>query len=371
MFTALGRGFNPVADIPLAEAGLRLLTGATGPLMAAAGVLGALAAVLAVAGLLWWATGLWAGLAPGRLPRRAAAGGSDGRGGNRRGRDRAGDGALEPSGGAARCCVHGARRPRAGGDGARDASPISGSSGPRRPRTAMPARRACWMPSTATCWWSSSRATGGRAMTRPLYAATHRATLAAAEDRLGDLGLSMRSGYVAAPTRGGQSWLSHATFANGLWIADQTSYGAVLASGRETLYHIAARSGFRTAAVMPQITLDWPEADFMGFGTVLAAEDLGYEGLPFNWVTMPDQFTFAALDRLLRTDTGGRPLFAQVALGSSHAPWGAGAGPRRLGEHRRWLGLRRDGPFGRPARRGLARPRPGARPSTGWRWIMH
>jgi len=43
--------------------------------------------------------------------------------------------------------------------------------------------------------------------------------------------------------------------------------------------------------------------------------------LPFNWVTMPDQFTFAALDRLLRTDTGGRPLFAQVALGSSHAPW--------------------------------------------------
>jgi hypothetical protein len=72
---------------------------------------------------------------------------------------------------------------------------------------------------------------------------------------------------------------------------------------------------------MPQITLDWPEADLMGFETVLAAADLGYRGLPFNWVTMPDQFTFAALDRLLRTGEDDRNLFVQVATGSSHAPW--------------------------------------------------
>jgi hypothetical protein len=36
---------------------------------------------------------------------------------------------------------------------------------------------------------------------------------------------------------------------------------------------------------------------------------------------MPDQFTLAALDRLLRTGEDPRPLFAQVALVSSHAPW--------------------------------------------------
>jgi hypothetical protein len=36
---------------------------------------------------------------------------------------------------------------------------------------------------------------------------------------------------------------------------------------------------------------------------------------------MPDQFTFAALDRLLRDGGDARPLFAQVATGSSHAPW--------------------------------------------------
>ena len=73
---------------------------------------------------------------------------------------------------------------------------------------------------------------------------------------------------------------------------------------------------------MPQITMDWPEAQFMGFDAILAADDLGYKGLPFNWITMPDQFTFAAMDQLVfdarQDDTR---IFAQMALGSSHAPW--------------------------------------------------
>ncbi|MEL7259602.1 MAG: sulfatase, partial [Pseudomonadota bacterium] len=46
-----------------------------------------------------------------------------------------------------------------------------------------------------------------------------------------------------------------------------------------------------------------------------------YKGLNFNWVTMPDQFTFSALDRLLRDGERKKPLFAQIATGSSHAPW--------------------------------------------------
>jgi hypothetical protein len=53
----------------------------------------------------------------------------------------------------------------------------------------------------------------------------------------------------------------------------------------------------------------------MGFETVLAAADLGYAGLPFNWVTMPDQFTFAALDRLLRDGEATTGRF------SCRSPW--------------------------------------------------
>ncbi|MEM6491484.1 MAG: sulfatase-like hydrolase/transferase, partial [Pseudomonadota bacterium] len=133
--------------------------------------------------------------------------------------------------------------------------------------------------------------------------------------------LAMASTFLTSPTQGGQSWLAHASFANGLWIDNQASYRAALNSGRETLFHVAAKSGFRTAAVMPQITLAWPESRAMGFDTILAAADLGYAGRPFNWITMPDQFAFAAMDRLLGDAKIGSRRFIQFATGSSHAPW--------------------------------------------------
>ena len=50
---------------------------------------------------------------------------------------------------------------------------------------------------------------------------------------------------------------------------------------------------------MPAITLAWPEAGWFGYDRILAAADLGYRGKPFNWVTMPDQFTLASLERQL------------------------------------------------------------------------
>ena len=152
------------------------------------------------------------------------------------------------------------------------------------------------------------------------YADLHLETLGAAQAALGARGLSMASTFLTSPTQGGQSWLTHASFANGIWVDTQTSYRALLGSGRQTLFHLAAGAGFHTAAVMPQITLDWPESHGMGFDTILAAGDLGYGGLAFNWITMPDQFTFAAMDRLLR-DPVDAPLFIQLATGSSHAPW--------------------------------------------------
>ncbi|WP_237220300.1 sulfatase [Salipiger sp. CCB-MM3] len=49
------------------------------------------------------------------------------------------------------------------------------------------------------------------------------------------------------------------------------------------------------------------------------AAELGYRGLPFNWVTMPDQYTLAEFDRIAADQ--GAPLMAEIALISSHAPW--------------------------------------------------
>jgi hypothetical protein len=70
---------------------------------------------------------------------------------------------------------------------------------------------------------------------------------------------------------------------------------------------------------MPAITLAWPEGLTMGFDTILDAKNLNYAGQPFNWITMPDQYTLSAFEGLLPPDT--RPDFLQIALISSHAPW--------------------------------------------------
>ncbi len=160
---------------------------------------------------------------------------------------------------------------------------------------------------------------GRASFDNPLYSETHIATLRDAQARLDEAGYAMKSGWLTSPTAGGQSWLAHGTLASGLATTDQARYGAMLASGRQSLFHLAQDAGFRTAAVMPAITMAWPEGRMMGFDTILAAGDLGYAGQPFNWITMPDQYTLSAFEALLPPDP--RPDFVQVALISSHAPW--------------------------------------------------
>ena len=76
MFSALSRGFNPVADLPLIEAGLRLVSGSIGTVPAVLVLAGALLATGGVVFGLWWATGVWtrAALPRGALRGLAAAG---------------------------------------------------------------------------------------------------------------------------------------------------------------------------------------------------------------------------------------------------------------------------------------------------------
>jgi hypothetical protein len=322
MFTALARGFNPVADLALVDAGLRLLSGAVGPAMTVLAAIGVLLLFAAITAALWWATGIWAAAAPAHAGLRGLAG-------------------------AAALVMTGVAAAEVGDRMNRWELPLS------LPGTAFTARVGVERLSTVRETLADLRAFeaaaardpfvdagglldvidrdvivvfiesyGRSSLDTPLFADLHRGTLAESEAVLADRGLAMASGLLASPTQGGQSWLAHATFANGLWVNGQTRYGAVLASGRRTLYHLAADAGFHTAAVMPQITLDWPESSRMGFETILAAADLGYAGRNFNWVTMPDQFVFTAIDRQLRENRpDDRPFFIQFATGSSHAPW--------------------------------------------------
>ncbi len=160
---------------------------------------------------------------------------------------------------------------------------------------------------------------GRASFDNPLYAPTHLGTLQAAEAEIAALGLAMKSGWLTSPTAGGQSWLAHGALGSGLWTADNGRYQAMIYSGRKWLFHIARDAGYRTVAVMPAITKDWPESQAMGFELIFDEGQIPYAGESFRWVTMPDQFTLSAYPQLLPPDP--RPDFVQIALISSHAPW--------------------------------------------------
>jgi hypothetical protein len=161
---------------------------------------------------------------------------------------------------------------------------------------------------------------GRSALEQPRYAATIQPRLEAFERELAAHDLSAASGFLTSPTMGGQSWLAQGTIQSGLWLPHQRDYEALVRSDRLTLTKAFARAGHRTVAVKPAITMPWPEGARLGYHRIYAAADLGYAGLPYNWVTMPDQYTLGIFERLERTGAD-LPLFAEISLISSHAPW--------------------------------------------------
>jgi hypothetical protein len=162
---------------------------------------------------------------------------------------------------------------------------------------------------------------GRSALEEPRYAATILRRLRGFETQLAGHGLHAASGYLTSPTMGGQSWLAHGTLESGLWIDNQSLYDRLVAArDRLTLTRAFAEAGHRTVTIRPAITLPWPEGKILGFQQIYAAKDLGYRGKPYNWITMPDQYTLAEFERRERAGPHP-PLYAEMALISSHAPW--------------------------------------------------
>lgn len=145
--------------------------------------------------------------------------------------------------------------------------------------------------------------------------------LRAAGADLAAAGWQSRSAFLTSPTVGGISWLAHGTALSGLWIDSQVRYDSLMMSQRASLPRLFKRAGWRTVGVMPAITLAWPEGDYFGYDRVYTAPELQYRGKPYNYVTMPDQFTLAQFQKFERDNKNRTPVMAELALLSSHAPW--------------------------------------------------
>ncbi|HET8850420.1 MAG TPA: sulfatase [Marinobacter sp.] len=138
-------------------------------------------------------------------------------------------------------------------------------------------------------------------------------------EQLERAGLTVATGRLRSPVQGGQSWLGHLSVLSGHWINSQVAYETFLASDYPTLIDDFRATGHQTLAVMPAITEPWPEGQLFGYDRIYDHNDLGYQGPSFNWVTMPDQYTWHRFERLRQSTDA--PIFAELALISSHAPW--------------------------------------------------
>jgi phosphatidylglycerophosphate synthase len=135
-------------------------------------------------------------------------------------------------------------------------------------------------------------------------------------------GFSSRSAFLSSPTFGGLSWLAHSTMQSGVRIGTQRGYAQLVHSDRLTLSQAFKRAGWRAVAGMPANKRRWPEGSrFYHYDKVYDRRNVGYRGPAFGLPSMPDQYALEALQRRELARRHRRPLFAEVDLLSSHAPW--------------------------------------------------
>ena len=135
-------------------------------------------------------------------------------------------------------------------------------------------------------------------------------------------GFSSRSAFVTSPTFGGLSWLAHSTLQSGLRVDGELRYDQLVENDRLTLTRAFKRARWRAVGVMPGNHREWPEGStFYRYDRIYDRRNLGYRGPSFGLPPMPDQYTFLALQHRELAKRTRPPLFAEVDLISSHAPW--------------------------------------------------
>lgn len=149
-----------------------------------------------------------------------------------------------------------------------------------------------------------------------------RATLSNIQEKLTEKGWHVRSSFLTAPTFGGASWLSHASFLSGDLVNSHDRYQAFLHSNDEHLPDRFRKAGYRSVLLTPGIRGPWPAGLSLGFDRIVAESDVDYRGQGFGWWYIPDQASF---DWLYRTEIAvpdRRPLFVMYPTIMSHFPFG-------------------------------------------------
>jgi len=148
------------------------------------------------------------------------------------------------------------------------------------------------------------------------------AALTKGDNQLASAGFSARSSFLTSSTYGGISWLAHSTLQSGVWVNSQRRYNQLMGTNRFTLSDAFKRAGWRTIDDVPSNDYSWPQGtSYYHYDKLYDRRNVGYRGPTFTYASMPDQYTYAALQRLELSKTNRPPLFAEVDTVSSHMPW--------------------------------------------------
>jgi hypothetical protein len=108
----------------------------------------------------------------------------------------------------------------------------------------------------------------------------------------------------------------------GAWVDFPSRYSQLMASHRVSLSLAFKRAGWRVIDDVPPDDHPWPQGvAFYHYDRVYNRNDVGYHGPTYAYASMPDQYTYLALQRLELGKPHRRPLFAEIDTVSSHFPW--------------------------------------------------
>ena len=136
-----------------------------------------------------------------------------------------------------------------------------------------------------------------------------------------ETGRSVVSARVESTTFGGESWLAHISLLSGTEVRDPGTNKRLMGQTRDTLVKAFRRQGYRTIAVMPGLQHAWPEGAFYGFEEIYDLERIDYQGPPFGWWGLNDQFALARVDALEVAIQPRRPVFVFFPTVTTHAPF--------------------------------------------------
>jgi len=165
----------------------------------------------------------------------------------------------------------------------------------------------------------------GRAMRRKAIRADYHSLLKGLHERFKTAGWTMMTGLSEAPVMGGRSWLADTTLLSGRTVKYESVYRHITPKLTDlaTLPGFFNDQGYQTVLMRPK---DKARAgvelvNHFGFDHTVFNLDLAYQGRPYGWVEIPDQYALGHIrDEVLPT-LGDDPVFVFAHLGTSHIPW--------------------------------------------------